>query len=87
MDAGRTSEHLFCQRHSHVEDMLAAVEYEQHFLVAKGGNQPRNWVVRADGHAEHEGESARHKKRVGQRREIDETNAVIIGRHRFVRHC
>src|SRR5262249_8246011 len=42
VDARRASEHLFCQGGGRIDDMLAAIEYEQHLLVAKQCNQSRN---------------------------------------------
>jgi len=80
VDARRASEHLFCQGGGRIDDMLAAIEYEQHLLVAKQCNQSRNRTVGADCRSEHESEGARHEQGVGQGREIDETDTVGIGR-------
>src|SRR6516225_8902195 len=66
--------------------MLAAVEHQQHFLITQKGNQPRDRVVGPDCKAEHGGKRAWHKKRVGQRREIDKANTITVGRRQSARH-
>jgi hypothetical protein len=76
VDRLRAPEDFFGEYRGSLDDMLAAVEHDEQFLLLEERDQTRERLVGANADAKLGGEGARHKQRIGQRREIDEADAI-----------
>ena len=81
------AEYFFRQRRGSLDDMLATVEHDQQLLVPEGGDQARQRLVGADGDPKEGSERLRHEQGVRQRRQIDETDAILKGALETVGNC
>jgi hypothetical protein len=79
VDAGGATDYLLGKHGCRIDDVLTAVEHDQHLLVPQIGRQPGEHVLRVDRQPKCGSHGARDELGISQWCQVDEPDPVLVG--------